>query len=384
MSFKQVQQLHTTADITAGRDLSVTGKATISSTLAVTQGTTLSSTLSVSGDASFVSDVSVTGGATISSTLAVTKGTTLGSTLSVGSDASFDSTLSVAGDATFSSDVIVNGNLNVVGNTVTTSSSEVNIGDAYLHLAAENVSTTATRAGIIVSCKASSEDTIFTYSSETMTISMDTNNSNKLKIVNSDMAGMLAAGDFLQISGAPKLTCNGLFEVDSVDTNTNIVLLKDSPTHTFTVSSSGSNFGTDNSDWTGSKLTKVFIGVASFNDGAWEVAQGDNADDIEFHRLSLSSYERVSLDSDKNVTTINTTFGGTGATSRTVSLPDASGDAKGRVYTIHNGTVNSFYVNSLGSNQTVAGETNYQVEADTVARFLAVDYGSNVYKWVCV
>ena len=125
-----------TGNVTAAGTLGVAGNTTLSGTLGVTGATTLSSTLGVSGATTLSDTLSVTGTSTLTGAVTTGAGLTVGTNLAVTANTDIGGTLNVGGIGDFGSDLIVRGDLTVIGasTNVVFESTTVQLGDAYLTL----------------------------------------------------------------------------------------------------------------------------------------------------------------------------------------------------------------------------------------------------------
>ena len=351
---KQLYKLNLTNNIDVG------GASTLTGALSVGGASTLGSTLSVDGASTLATTLSVGGASTLTGALSVEGASTLASTLSVGGDASIAGSLSVTGD------------INVEGNLITVTSQEVNIGDSFMYLQSENVSTTASHAGIVVNCKAESlavdyDSGSVSVTDNAVTISIDATN--------------FTANDLVQISNAATEKYNGIYEVESVSITEDSITLKTVPATNFAVASSSTLFNNTNaSAWTGAKFSHVKVGVIKCVDGVWKLGQGNKSTDFDYYNISTASYKLIEELPDTTYAIAHNTTAITGvvdSNNTAVALPTAS-DKDGERFMIHNKTDYDITVSCSGSNINGLG-TN-----DTVDSGSHTVYMSSAGEWVTI
>ena len=356
---------------------SATGNTAVAGTLTVTGETTLSDTLSagdstlasvgVTNNATVGGTLAVTGASTLtgavaaSSTLAVTGASTLAS-VSVTNNATVGGTLDVTGAATFGSNVSVTGDLNVEGNLVTVNSKEINIGDRFIYLAAENTTTSGNDAGIVVNSKAVSEAVDFT--SGCVEIADEA-----LTITNATLAN-LDINDFLQISNAATEKFNGIYEIYAKVSGTSVTL-KTSNSFEFCINSSDSVFDSDTDDaWAGAKFTHVHVGSVKCSNGTWQIGNGDSSDGFLYHDIATTSYDSKDFSHEYQIYANSTEVKSYNADTykRFAKLPVA-GNVNGKEY---------FFLNNSGQEVTLVDGNTTIVDYAIDANGATIDGGTGV------
>ena len=324
-----------TGAVSCSAALGVSGIATMSNTTDATSttaaGTVVSGGLGVAKTVHIGQQLSVAGNTGMSGTLSVTGQTSLAG-------------LSATGDASFSQNVSITGDLNVEGNLVSVNSKEVNIGDRFMYLAAENTSTSATSSGVVVNCKSVNASTSVTYTNNTTSCALGAGDQSDELVVSgeSDLAG-LSAGDFVQISQAATEKYNGIYEVESVDSENTTMNLKSSGQSEFCVASSATLFAAnEDSDWSGATFTHVLVGAIRCNAGEWQIGNGNNGDSFVYTSIATSGFESIKRDVANIAITRSSTEiiadDANGTDAIVVHLPDLAADSnlKGKEFFLFN------------------------------------------------
>jgi len=177
--------------------------------------------------------------------------------------------------------VNIAGNLDVIGDVTSLSSTNTLFSDHFLYLNNGYTSTSPQTGGTVVNCGAVSpaQDTAITGSAFT-----------SATVVEVTSAVGFSVGDFIQIDGANTLENNGLFSIVSIDTGS-------SPN---TITIDGSVVAGDPNDFvqtaftidTNTSGTIRHVEVCMMRagiDGIWEVSSGDNTSDITSNLYDIPS-----------------------------------------------------------------------------------------------
>lgn len=150
---------------------------------------------------------------------------------------------------------------NLITNDALSARGRLALENRFAHINAGKTGSTAQTSGFVFQINGSaSSSTITDISSGTLTM-------------DSDPTGTFSAGDIVQVRGSGENPISGLYEVDTVSTSPDEILLSASPTDEF-ISSSGDL----NDDGLGGTLQKVTLSVLRYSAaGALQTATGNTA-----------------------------------------------------------------------------------------------------------
>jgi len=171
--------------------------------------------------------------------------------------------------------VTIPGDLVVDGTTTAIDSEVVNIADNHLYLNKDYATVAAQTGGLVVN-----------YLPTATASTTDTGGFATTTTVNVGDGTALAAGDFIQVSGAADPTNDGLYEVLSVAAggDPDIITIDASPTHDFVQTA----FTVDATDTTAT-ITKVNVSVIrAGTDGIWETGAGSTSGALTFTDLATA------------------------------------------------------------------------------------------------
>lgn len=278
-------------------------------------GSIFGSTVTVSGVASVSAIADATGTGT--GALQVTGGAY------IGGKSVFGNNLDVKGNIT------VSGNIQAKGDLITTDSKEINIGDRYIFLNAQNTNLNEA-AGIVVNNSAVASSSMG-----------NTVGSNQIRMM-STISG-LVVGDFLQVHDtANPGSHEGLYEVESVTvdgvTGEQVVTVKTGSRSEWCAS--GSSLGI--TPITSCVVSKVRLGIVRFeSDGKLAFTSTDNSGTLiwKYPAASASAaYESVELQTGLYISKQTTHYFG-GTANSTVYLPSNSTNVyDGSYFTVINST----------------------------------------------
>jgi hypothetical protein len=216
-------------------------------------------------------------------------------TLTVGAGMGVGDNLTLGGAG---STVTVSGDLVVSGTTVSVDSEVVNIADNHLYLNKDYTTVAAQTGGLVVN-----------YLPTATASTTDTGGFATTSTVNVVDGTAIAAGDFIQVSGAAIAANDGLYEVLSVAAggDPDIITIDTTPTHSF----SQTAFTVDATDTTAT-ITKVTVSaIQSGTDGIWETGAGSTVGALVFTDLASAA---------------GSTLQASYVAGNTISMTDAEGD----------------------------------------------------------